>query len=114
MRTFIASTYVSLTRLAEKHHAVDLGSSEDEGPLRASLASATGSKGAGNSAAVQLNVVDGGDTGEENSDSPDASDPVGSDDAELSDSGEDLDIDNVAAVGAKLAAEVCAKVSSSG
>lgn len=72
---------------------------------------ASASKDAGDVAAVQLTARDGGDTGEEDSDSPNTNRPAGSDEAELSDSGEDLDIDNVAAVGAKLAAEVRANVS---
>lgn len=85
---------------------VNLESSEDEALLSASCTSP--GMAVSNVAAVHKHdgVEEAHNSEEEFSNSPGASELGGSDEAELSDSGNDLDFSNVAAIGVKLAAEV--------
>ncbi|KAI0827978.1 hypothetical protein BC628DRAFT_1418072 [Trametes gibbosa] len=89
----------------KKRYMVNLESSEDEALLSASCTSP--GMAVSNVAAVHKHdgVEEAHNSEEEFSNSPGASELGGSDEAELSDSGDDLDFSNVAAIGVKLAAE---------
>ncbi|KAH9846212.1 hypothetical protein C2E23DRAFT_898746 [Lenzites betulinus] len=102
----IVPAQLPLKSRLRKRYLVDLSSSEDDTPLSASRTSLT--TGAINVAAVQQAQNDaehGVDSGEELSNSPGAGDLADSDEAELSESGDDLEVNNAAALEVKLSAE---------